>query len=986
MALFDRFRQPRWKHADPAVRLEAVNELGDDAQDVLSALAREDADAGVRRRAVARVDDIATLASVARSDMDEGVRAEARKLLMDLAADGSDEQAALEALAGLDDERDLAVIARTTDAEAVGLAALRRVSAPRLVGSIAGRAATGGIRLAALALIAEPAERLLVALNSEHKDVALSALESLAEADALEQVANRARNKLVARRARARVREQQQPTAAVAAAPEPAGELTRDRLCDMLDGLVNEGRAEAIQAPLDAAVDAWQQLAATDEAPALLQTRFDAVVAAVRARLQELRAAAATAQAEAEARAAKDARRAEVCQPLEDYAGDDIEDAVTAAQAAWGALDAEHEPASDAINERFLAAIARQRARLAARLADAERHAQLATLAGEAEQVAAVEDLAAAHKQWADLLKRWTGLARDGASVDPVLVSRVKAAEATIASRAAAAREQEGAARAENLARAIEACARIEAVAAREDLPLKDADQALRDARAAAEHLGALPSRDDLTAVVDRLKKVQARLMDVVRDLRSADDWKRWANATVQQELCEKVEALAQVESLPDVAKQLKDLRQEWKQASAGPRGAEGDALWQRFKAGVDAAQARADGYYAQRSVEDAAVLQEKAQLAEQAEALAESTDWLKTADALKALQQRWNALGHAPRGDEGKALTTRFRAACDRFFTRRKDNLAQRKDVWSTNQTVKESLIAQAEALAESVDWAAGVEKIKALQAEWKASGPVKRQKSEQLWQRFRAACDRFFDRYKHRHSQEFDSRRVSREQAVADLEALAEGGGDEVDGPGALARAEQSWQAWRNGPPLPREIVRPMQERIATAAQTLLERYPDAFRNSSFDPQLTRARMTELVQQVEQLGSSQGAPQAAVQVAPAAALATMLKEALASNTIGGRVDEQTRRRAAQETVRAARAAWNRLGPVTGDDVGELERRFTAACRRFDDERGERSDRGPRNDRGERGDRCARRASLAEARGRSGHRASDGRRTLLRY
>ena len=140
MALFDRFRQPKWKHADPAIRLEAVNELGDDAQDVLRSLAREDADPGVRRRAVARVEDIGTLASVARSDMDEGVRAEARKLLMDLATDGSNEAEALEALAGLDDERDLAVIARTTDAEAVGLAALRRVSAPRLVGSVAGRA------------------------------------------------------------------------------------------------------------------------------------------------------------------------------------------------------------------------------------------------------------------------------------------------------------------------------------------------------------------------------------------------------------------------------------------------------------------------------------------------------------------------------------------------------------------------------------------------------------------------------------------------------------------------------------------------------------------------------------------------------------------------------------------------------------------------------------------------------------------------------
>ena len=954
MSLFDRFRQPKWKHADPAVRLEAVNELGDDAQDVLRALAREDADPGVRRRAVARVEDIGTLATVARSDMDEGVRAEARKLLMDLATDASNEPEALEALAGLDDERDLAVIARTTDAEAVGLAALRRVSAPRLIGSVAGRAVDGGIRLAALALLGESSERLLVALNSEHKDVALSALESLTAPDALEQVANRAKNKLVARRARARLREQQ-PVAVET--PPPAGELNRERLCEMVEGLATETRPDAIQAPLDAALEAWQQLAAGDDDTSLLQTRFDAAAAAARARLEQLRAEAAAVRAEAEARAAQDARRAEVCQTLEDYAGDDIEDAVTAAQAAWGALDAEGEPSSEAVNQRLLAAIARQRARLAARLADAERHAQLATIAQEAEQLAGVEDLANAHKRWAELLKRWTALAQDGATVDPVLVSRVKAAEATIASRTAAAREQEGAARAENLQRALEACDRVEAVAARDDLPLKDADQALRDARATAEQLGALPSRDDQQAIVERLKKVQARLMDVVRDLRSADDWKRWANATVQHELSEKAEALATVEALPDVARQLKDLRSHWKQASAGPRGAEGDALWQRFKAAADAAQARVDAWYAQRSVEDAAVLQEKAQLAEQAEALADSSDWLKTADALKALQQRWNALGHAPRGEQGKALNNRFRAACDRFFTRRKEDLAQRKDVWSANQAVKEGLIAQAEALAETTDWPHGVERIKALQAEWKASGPVKRQKSEQLWQKFRAACDRFFDRYKHRHSLEFDSRRVSREQALNDFEALAAGEGEAVEGSAALSRAEQAWQSWRHGPPLPREIVRPMQERFAVAAQALLERYPDTFRGSTLDPQVTRTRMTELVQQVEQLGHAQQAPQVAVQAAPAAALATMLKEALASNTIGGRVDEQTKRRAAQETVRVARASWGRLGPAAGEDVADLERRFAAACRRFDDPRDERGGdrRGPRPPRGPR-------------------------------
>ena len=935
MSLLDRFRQPKWKHADPAVCLEAVNELEDDAQDVLGSLAREDSDAGVRRRAVARVEDPAVLSVVARTDLDEGVRAEARKLLIDIAVDVDHEGDALAALSGLDDERDLAGVARSTGAEAVGLAALRRIAAPRLLASVAGRATLPAVRMGALALVQDASERVQVALASEHKDVALAALEGVSDAAMLEQVASRARNKLVARRARTLVRDQQ-PNAEVTA-PPPAGELTRERLCEMVESLATEPRVDAIAAPLEAAVEAWGQLS-PDATPANLDARFSAAVAAARAQLARREAEVAAVQAEREARATQDAQRVAVCEALEQYEGDDVDGAIAQAHGSWSALDAEGVVESPGLAERLAAAVALQQARVAARTADAARHEALLALVDDAERLAGVDDLAAAHKDWAGVLTRWSSLARDGAAVDSVLVSRMKAAEAAIAQRTAALREQDAAQRRENLARARAACDRLEAVAAQPDITLKDADQALRDARSVADQLGPLPSRDDQTAIVDRLKKIQARLMDATRDLRHADDWKRWANADVQRELCEKAEALAALTSPTDVAGKLKALRQQWKQASAGPRGAEGDALWQRFKSAADQAQAVVDAHFAQRALTEAATLEQKQALVEQAEALSTSTDWLKTSDALRALQQQWNTMGPVPR-DQAKALNARFRAACDTFFTRRKEDLQQRKETWHANQAAKEALIAEAEQLAQSSDWGPAADRIKQLQVAWKATGPVKRQKSEQLWQRFRAACDTFFDRFKHRHQAEFDSRKVSREQALLDFEALAP-----VDAPDEMpdqlvSRAQGAWQAWRTGAPLPREVVRPMQERFAVAAERLWERYPDALRGTAFDPEQTKARMTELVSQVEALGTEQAVAVAST-AAPTAALASMLKEALASNTIGGRVDEQSKRRAAEEAVRAARAAWARLGPLGGEVGRDLESRFHRACRRFEEPR----------------------------------------------
>ena len=78
MGILEKLRPtPRWKHADPAVRAAAVYELGAEDAEALRLLAHDDAEARVRRAAVARLDDVAVLADIARTDPDEDVRAEA---------------------------------------------------------------------------------------------------------------------------------------------------------------------------------------------------------------------------------------------------------------------------------------------------------------------------------------------------------------------------------------------------------------------------------------------------------------------------------------------------------------------------------------------------------------------------------------------------------------------------------------------------------------------------------------------------------------------------------------------------------------------------------------------------------------------------------------------------------------------------------------------------------------------------------------------
>jgi hypothetical protein len=60
------------------------------------------------------------------------------------------------------------------------------------------------------------------------------------------------------------------------------------------------------------------------------------------------------------------------------------------------------------------------------------------------------------------------------------------------------------------------------------------------------------------------------------------------------------------------------------------------------------------------------------------------------------------------------------------------------------------------------------------------------------------------------------------------------------------------------------------------------------------------------------------------------------MLREALASNTIGGRAGEESKWKAMAEDVRQAQQSWSRLGPVPGEAGRELSERFHKACNRF--------------------------------------------------
>jgi hypothetical protein len=875
--LIDRFRtKPEWQSADPGVRAEAVLKLPASEAELLLALAREDPDPRVRRAAVKKLQDPGPLAELAREDKDPGVREEAESRLAHLALHEREDAAALAAVGGLRDPRTLAGVAKAAPLAAAREAAIEAIDDSRALASVVREASSLETRLLALGRIRDQEVLHALALKTEQKSVAMAAVDRLKDPAALRVVAEKARAGAAARRARARLEE----GVPELAEPVPPAPTEQD----------------------EAELRAYEQARAAQEQQA-------------RERESAVRA------------------RTTIVELLDSAQGEAIAAALERARSERAALAPLPGPDETGLQERIDAALASAEARLAAHAAGLSRREELEELVRRAEQEATREDLAAAGEAFSQLEAAWRAAT---ASADvPVLRTRFEAAKASLAARKSDSREAIARRDREHLEQLSHLADRAEALVAKgAEAPLREAEHAFREIRAALSLPGHFPTRRDREAVLARLEAARRQLYPLVQQLREDADWKRWANVTVQEELCARVEALCGEEDLEKAVRELRDLDARWKQAREAPKE-KAEALWGRFKAARDQVKARTDAFLARQAEELALNQSRKEALCERAEALAESTDWVKTAEELRRLQSEWKALGPVPHA-ASRRIWERFRKPCDRFFTRWHEHRELRGREWAENLTRKEALCERAEALRESTAWEETAAELKRLQSEWREVGPVKRSRSEAVWRRFRAACDHFFDRYKNRDEHARQAAQAARETICAELEALAPAEPAQGSPPPDLAgRVQAAQTAWRQAGGLPHDQMAALDARFMRARDRLVELFPTAFSGTDLDPEASRRKAEKLVARAEAL-LKELAPPDASGVQSAEDLALRLRDALAANTIGGRAALEERWQSAATEIDAARSAWKRLGPLPGPDGRALVERFEHACGRL--------------------------------------------------
>lgn len=367
-----------------------------------------------------------------------------------------------------------------------------------------------------------------------------------------------------------------------------------------------------------------------------------------------------------------------------------------------------------------------------------------------------------------------------------------------------------------------------------------DHDKALRAIDLKGAHLS-----DALAAQLARARAELGRLQG----------WAKWGGNVSREELFKAADALpAQALAAPELAKKVGSLRERWKSldGSAGPAAKE---LWERFDAACSTAYAPAAAHFKKLAEERQhnlakaqSMIDEVRQFVIASNCSAEDTsavDWKAVANFCGPMRQAWQRLGTIDR-KEKKRLDAEFDAAMQAV-----SGPLQRQREFEIER--REKLIAQAVGLNPS-DRSA-VDTLRGLQERWQElakSMPLARKDEQDLWQRFRGACDAVFAKRK----ESAVAADAERQQQLQAREALCAALEAALDAPEAAIATtlRESKEAWANFGPVPRASEPQIEARHKSAVLALQQRL-DATRRAKEAAELHALRdKLVLCQRLEQ------------------------------------------------------------------------------------------------------------------------------------
>lgn len=250
-----------------------------------------------------------------------------------------------------------------------------------------------------------------------------------------------------------------------------------------------------------------------------------------------------------------------------------------------------------------------------------------------------------------------------------------------------------------------------------------------------------------------------------------ADEYDRLDDISKKEEILKEAKEIPTDSDYKDVMPTISALQKKWRRIGEGESAYE-ESLRKQFDEVLDV-------FYAKQKEALKDVVSAKEELIKKAEALVDSKEINKATNEMNALFDEWKKLGYTDKKIDDE-LWEKFNGARQKFFDNRSALREQMVSKMQDAVKVKEELIAKAEELADSTSWKKTTEAMNKMMDEWKAAGYAGKEHNDELWDKFRAARQKFFDargEFYEKQNAEFAEKAKQKEELVTKAKDIVYG-----------------------------------------------------------------------------------------------------------------------------------------------------------------------------------------------------------------
>jgi len=314
--------------------------------------------------------------------------------------------------------------------------------------------------------------------------------------------------------------------------------------------------------------------------------------------------------------------------------------------------------------------------------------------------------------------------------------------------------------------------------------------------------IGNVPSKD-----ADNLYKTYhhhvERFFDILNLDRELKDMEFRRNLKKKEELCVAAEALTTNDDFNSSFEALQNLHRIWKEET-GPVAKEfRDDIWNRFQEATKIMHAKRQALYEVQKAQMEVHYKERLALVEKVKAIdVQSLDnhkaWQAQIQMINGLREEWKTIGHLNKSQSQESWNL-FIDAIKAFNHHKNEFYKEMKSRQKDALKIKQSILEKAEKLKDSEDWKGTAEKLKNLQKDWKNSPKPYSKDADVIWEKFRSACNHFFDRrsaYFDGMMKDYKANYEAKKALLAEYQTI-ELGEDNKANMQLLADCNQKWKA---------------------------------------------------------------------------------------------------------------------------------------------------------------------------------------------